>query len=200
MTAIIPAAQRDTAPRGAKMLIEGPTGVGKTSLLRTLDPATCLFVDIESGDLAVSDVSVDTLRPRTWQDCRDLAVYLAGANPAVLPDAVYSARALRRRRSRVGSVEEVEQVLDLLHRQHHRRRPAVLRLGLPAAGSVLGAQRQARSARCLRTARPRDARLAHAPAAGASGQRHPARDSRERDRRIQSRRAPPADGRRACVA
>jgi AAA domain len=107
MTAIIPAAQRDTAPRGAKMLIEGPTGVGKTSLLRTLDPATCLFVDIESGDLAVSDVSVDTLRPRTWQECRDLAVYLAGANPAVLPDAVYSAEHYAAVVHEIGNVEEV---------------------------------------------------------------------------------------------
>jgi ABC-type phosphate/phosphonate transport system ATPase subunit len=54
------------------MLIEGPTGVGKTSLLRSLDPTSTLFVDIESGDLAVSDVSVDTLRPRT---CRNVATW-----------------------------------------------------------------------------------------------------------------------------
>jgi hypothetical protein len=72
------------------MLIVGPTGVGKTSLLRTLDPATTLFVDIEAGDLSVQDVQVDTLRPRTWPECRDLAVYLAGANPAVRANAVYS--------------------------------------------------------------------------------------------------------------
>ena len=36
---IISADQRYTAPRGAKILLVGPTGVGKTSLLRTLDPA-----------------------------------------------------------------------------------------------------------------------------------------------------------------
>jgi hypothetical protein len=107
MTAIIPAAQRDTAPRGAKMLIEGPTGVGQTSLLRTLDLATTLFVDVEAGDLAVSDLSVDTLRPRTWQECRDLAVYLAGANPAVLPDAVYSGEHYAAVVHEIGSVEAV---------------------------------------------------------------------------------------------
>jgi hypothetical protein len=71
-------------------LIVGPTGVGKTSLLRTLDPTTTLFVDIEAGDLAVQDLAIDTFRPRTWPECRDLAVYLAGANPAVPADAVYS--------------------------------------------------------------------------------------------------------------
>jgi AAA domain-containing protein len=89
-TAIIPADQRDTAPRGAKLLLLGPTGVGKTSLLRTLDPATVLFVDIEAGDLAVQDVHVDTLRPRTWPACRDLACLLAGASPAVPPEHCYS--------------------------------------------------------------------------------------------------------------
>jgi hypothetical protein len=87
---IISAGQRRSEPRGAKMLIVGPTGVGKTSLLRTIDPASTLFIDVEAGDLAIQDIAVDTLRPRTWPECRDLAVYLAGANPAVPADAVYS--------------------------------------------------------------------------------------------------------------
>jgi hypothetical protein len=81
----------DTADqRGAKMLIVGPTGVGKTSLLRTVDPKSVLFIDIEAGDLAVQDLAIDTLRPRTWPECRDLAVALAGANPAVPADVCYS--------------------------------------------------------------------------------------------------------------
>jgi hypothetical protein len=88
---IIPGADCTASPRGAKALIVGPTGIGKTSLLRTLDLATTLFVDIEAGDLAVQDLAVDTFRPRTWPQCRDLAVILAGANPAVPADAVYSA-------------------------------------------------------------------------------------------------------------
>ena len=87
---IISAGQRQAESRGAKMLITGPTGVGKTSLLRTLDPATTLFIDIEAGDLAVQDIAIDTLRPRTWPELRDTAVYLAGANPAVPAGAVYS--------------------------------------------------------------------------------------------------------------
>ena len=89
MNRIIPAAARNTAQRGAKMLVVGPTGVGKTSRLRTLLSTTTLFIDIEAGDLAVQDIAIDTFRPRTWPECRDLAVYLAGANPAVPTDAVY---------------------------------------------------------------------------------------------------------------
>jgi hypothetical protein len=88
---IIPASERNTAARGAKLLILGPTGVGKTSLLRTLKSSTVLFCDIEAGDLSVQDVAVDTLRPNTWPQCRDLAVAMAGASPAVPSGSVYSA-------------------------------------------------------------------------------------------------------------
>jgi hypothetical protein len=90
MNKIIPASAFNTAARGAKMLIVGPTGVGKTSLLRTLDSKSTLFVDIEAGDLAVQDIAIDTFRPRNWPGCRNIAVYLAGANPAVPAGAVYS--------------------------------------------------------------------------------------------------------------
>jgi hypothetical protein len=88
---IISADARVTAPHGVKGLVLGPTGVGKTTLLRTLDPGTTLFMDVEAGDLAVQDLAVDALRPRTWPECRDLAVALAGADPAVSDAACYSA-------------------------------------------------------------------------------------------------------------
>jgi hypothetical protein len=49
-----------------------------------------LFVDIEAGDLAVQNVPVATIRPRTWTDCRDLACVLGGPNPELAPDKAYS--------------------------------------------------------------------------------------------------------------
>jgi hypothetical protein len=90
---IISADERLTEKSGAKILIVGPSGVGKTSLLRTLSPemlATCLFVDIEAGDIAVADLPVASIRPRRWEECRDLACVLGGFNPALPPTACYS--------------------------------------------------------------------------------------------------------------
>lgn len=87
---IISADERMAQDKGVKALIVGPAGVGKTSLLRTLDPKSTLFIDLEAGDLAIQDVKVDTMRPRTWEECRDLAVYLGGPNPALPATACYS--------------------------------------------------------------------------------------------------------------
>lgn len=90
MLKIITADQRLAEIRGPKILIAGPPGVGKTSLLRTVDPATTLFVDLEAGDLAVQDVRVDQVRARTWEECRDLACFLGGPNAAKRATDAYS--------------------------------------------------------------------------------------------------------------
>ena len=87
---IISADERLREQRGAKVLIVGPTGVGKTSLLRTLDPERTLFVDIESGDLAVLDFPVPTIRLDDWPTARDLACRIGGPNQSFPPTACYS--------------------------------------------------------------------------------------------------------------
>jgi AAA domain len=87
---IISADQRLAERRGAKILIAGPSGVGKTSLLRTVDPATTLFLDVEAGDLSVQDVPVDTLRLNDWPAARNSACRIGGPNPSYSPTACYS--------------------------------------------------------------------------------------------------------------
>jgi hypothetical protein len=90
---IITADERLSEKAGGKILIIGPSGVGKTSLLRTLFAemrASTLFVDIEAGDIAVADLPVASVRPRTWQECRDIACVLGGPNPALPATVAYS--------------------------------------------------------------------------------------------------------------
>jgi hypothetical protein len=87
---IISADERLREIRGAKILLLGPTSVGKTTQLRKLDPDRTLFVDIEAGDLAVLDLPVPTIRIDTWPDARDLACRIGGPNKSFPPTACYS--------------------------------------------------------------------------------------------------------------
>jgi hypothetical protein len=87
---IITADQRLSEPRGIKGCIFGKSGIGKTSLLWSLNATTTLFMDLEAGDLAIEGWQGDTIRPRTWMDCRDFAVFIGGPNPSLRDDQAYS--------------------------------------------------------------------------------------------------------------
>jgi hypothetical protein len=80
---IISADERLAETRGVKGCIFGKSGIGKTSLLWTLDADKTLFFDLEAGDLAIEGWQGDTIRPRTWNECRDFAVFIGGPNPAL---------------------------------------------------------------------------------------------------------------------
>ena len=87
---IISADQRLAEKRGVKGVLLGKAGIGKTSQLWTLPETTTLFMDLEAGDLSIEGWAGDTIRPRTWQQCRDFAVFIGGPNPALRPDQPYS--------------------------------------------------------------------------------------------------------------
>lgn len=46
-------------------------------------------MDMEAGDLAIEGWNGDSIRPRTWQQCRDFAVFIGGPNPALRDDQSY---------------------------------------------------------------------------------------------------------------
>ena len=90
MLKVISAEDRLAEQRGAKVLLLGPAGVGKTSCLKALDPARTLFVDAEAGDLAVLDLPVPTVRISDWPTARDLICRIGGPNQSFPPAACYS--------------------------------------------------------------------------------------------------------------
>ena len=121
---IITADQRLAERRGVKGVLVGKSGIGKTSQLWTLKPMATLFFDLEAGDLAVEGWAGDTIRPRTWQECRDFAVYIGGPNPALRDDqpfsqAHFNAVCALWRSGRTG------QVRHRVRRFHHRGRSPV---------------------------------------------------------------------------
>ena len=77
---IITADERLREHSGVKMIVVGGYGVGKTSLLKTLDEPT-LCLDLEAGLLAVQDWRGAVISVRTWPEARDLACLIGGPNP-----------------------------------------------------------------------------------------------------------------------
>jgi hypothetical protein len=87
---IISADQRMAEPKKIKGAIFGPHGVGKTSLLWSLNPEKTLFLDLEGGDLAVQDCPVDQIKVVTWEEAVELACFITGPNPSKRPQQAYS--------------------------------------------------------------------------------------------------------------
>ena len=77
---------------GAKttMAIFGPSGAGKTSLLKSLPPAETLCIDLEAGLKSVQDWPGDSIPIRRYADAVDIACLIGGANPAAQPEEHFS--------------------------------------------------------------------------------------------------------------
>ena len=72
------------------MAIFGPTGAGKTSLLKTLPPEDTLCIDLEAGMKSVQDWGGDSIPVRTFADAIDIACLVGGVNPAADPNGFFS--------------------------------------------------------------------------------------------------------------
>jgi len=93
MIKIIKADERQKLVPKINIALFGPSGVGKTTLARTLDPKSTLFVDLEAGTLAIQGWAGDVLDVRAtaqalgahpWEIARALALYVGGHDPSDL--------------------------------------------------------------------------------------------------------------------
>jgi hypothetical protein len=77
---------------GAKttMAIFGPSGVGKTSLLKSLPPAETLCIDLEAGMKSVQDWPGDSIPVRTFADALGIGCLVGGVNPSADPSGFFS--------------------------------------------------------------------------------------------------------------
>ena len=73
------------------MALFGPSGVGKTSLLKTLPAEATLCIDLEAGLKSVQDWRGDSIPVRCFEDAIDLACLIGGVNPAADPSGFFSA-------------------------------------------------------------------------------------------------------------
>lgn len=71
--------------------IFGPSGVGKTSLARSLPPAQTVVIDLEAGMKSLQDWPGDSIPVRTYQDAADVACLIGGVDPAADPQGFFSA-------------------------------------------------------------------------------------------------------------
>jgi hypothetical protein len=107
---IISADERLQNRAGIKGILLGPAGIGKTSLLHTLDPATTLFVNAEAGELSVQDWPGDMVRLRTWSEARNLAVLVGGPNPGYAEADVYGPGHYQAAKDILGGLDKYETV------------------------------------------------------------------------------------------
>ena len=88
---IITADERlSAAANKTTMALFGPSGVGKTTLVKTLLHETTLCVDLEAGMKSVQDWRGDSIPIRCFDDAIDLACLIGGVNPAADPNGFFS--------------------------------------------------------------------------------------------------------------
>jgi hypothetical protein len=82
-------ADRQREPRGTSIVLAGPSGVGKTHAIQTLDPVRTLVIDVDRGALPLRNFPVDIKRPSGWPEIADLFVAIGGPNPSLPPTSAY---------------------------------------------------------------------------------------------------------------
>lgn len=84
---IITADERLSQAKRCTGIILGPHGVGKTSLLWSLDPKRTLFFNLEAGEKAVQDWPGDSIEIKSWRQAVDMACLASGPDESLLQHA-----------------------------------------------------------------------------------------------------------------
>jgi hypothetical protein len=89
---IISVDQRAREQRGVTICLAGFPGIGKTSQVRTLRDRLpkAIMIDCEAGDLAIADVSIDTIHGPSWEDLCDIGLILGGPDSVQASSEPYS--------------------------------------------------------------------------------------------------------------
>jgi hypothetical protein len=87
---ILSPADRQREPRGTSVVLAGPSGIGKTRQIRTLDSARTLVIDTDRGTSSLDDFPIDIVRPSGWEETADLFALIGGPNPSLPPSSAYS--------------------------------------------------------------------------------------------------------------
>ncbi|GAO98985.1 hypothetical protein Cva_01655 [Caedimonas varicaedens] len=106
---IITASERLAKHRGIKGLILGEFGIGKTTLLKTLDASRTLFIDLEAGSLAIGELDVKTAYLKTWEHCRHFATLIGGPDCNQKKESPYSAEIYAQLKKDYGALYDVDQ-------------------------------------------------------------------------------------------
>lgn len=141
------------ASNKTSLTVFGPSGVGKTSLLKTLPADETVCLDLEAGMKSVQDWAGASIPIRSFADFRDLAVLIGGPDPAVDPNSWYSAQHLHHARGvyagsgveeflRSKSIIFVDSITDLTRQAmiHARQQPEAIseRTGKPDVRGAYG--------------------------------------------------------------
>jgi AAA domain-containing protein len=88
---IVTADQRLAEANGKTTLaLFGPSGVGKTTLLKTLPAAETLCLDLEAGLKSVQDWRGDSISIRSFDVAADIACLIGGFDPAAPAEGFFS--------------------------------------------------------------------------------------------------------------
>ena len=88
---IVTADQRQAEANGKTTLaLFGPSGVGKTTLLKTLPAAETLCLDLEAGLKSVQDWRGDSISIRRFDDAADIGCLIGGFDPAAPAEGFFS--------------------------------------------------------------------------------------------------------------